>query len=156
MSKIILLCVGKLKEKWWAAAQEEYAKRLAPVMRVEIIEVAPEPTSATLSPEQSMRAEGERLMKRIDDDAFVVALERTGRELSSSELADKLLEPMSRGRQVVFVIGGSEGLAEAVLKRADYKWSLSQLTFVHEMARVIVLEQIYRATMIRAGRKYHK
>ncbi len=156
MTKVSLICVGRLKDNWWINAQAEYLKRLKPFLHIDIMEVSPEPTSSTTSSKQSMRCEGERILKRISERACVIALERTGRELSSEEIAKKIEEVGDAGRHLIFVIGGSEGLDDEVLGRANFKWSLSKLTFLHEMARIITLEQIYRSQCIVTGKKYHK
>jgi 23S rRNA (pseudouridine1915-N3)-methyltransferase len=156
MQKIAIITVGKLKEKWWQEAQLEYVKRLKPIFKLEIVEVPPEPTSNTVSASASMKAEGKRILKRLSDDAFVIALERSGEEFDSPKLAAKLAEIGSRGDALTLVIGGSEGIDSAVLSRVDLKWSLSRLTFIHEMARVILLEQLYRSHCIMSGKKYHK
>lgn len=156
MQKIQIITVGKLKEKWWQEAQIEYVKRLGSAFKLDISEVTPEPTSSTVSSEQSMRAEGSKILKRLPENSYVIALERTGREFDSPTLAAKLAELDSRGQGLTLVIGGSEGLDAAVLERADLKWSLSKLTFIHEMARIILLEQLYRSHCIMTGKKYHK
>lgn len=156
MLKMTLLAVGGLKESWWREAQEEYRRRLAPFAKLEIVEVEPMPTTATVAAAKSMAVEGERLAKRLSGDALVVALERGGKEWSSEEVAAFLAEAEASGQPVAFVVGGSEGLAPEVLARAQRKWSLSRLTFPHEMARVVLLEQVYRGFCIKAGKAYHK
>ncbi|MEY4723488.1 MAG: rRNA ((1915)-N(3))-methyltransferase RlmH [Candidatus Parcubacteria bacterium] len=153
---ILVLAVGRIKEGYWREALAEYEKRLSLTAKMEIVEVAAEPTGATVTGTQSMTAEGARLLARIPDDAFVIALERTGKELSSVEFAGLLRDEGERGTRLVFIIGGAEGLDAPVLARAQRKLSMSKMTFVHEMARVILLEQIYRAGMILGGRAYHR
>lgn len=156
MLKCTVIVVGKMKEAWWRDAQEEYLRRLRPSMKIAVIEVEAESLGSTVTEARAMREEGARLLRRLPADAFVVALERTGRECSSTELATLLTREGDAGREIVFLIGGSVGLDDVALARADAKISLSRLTFIHEMARVIVLEQLYRATMIIAGRPYHR
>lgn len=156
MLKVKLLAVGKLKEPVWSQAQMDFLKRLKPLSKIEVIEVAPESTTATSGPERSMRMEGERLMGRIGDADYVIALERTGKDTGSVEFSRLLHDEGDAGRTLTLVIGGSEGLDDAVLKRANRKISLSKMTFTHEMARVFLLEQVYRAILIRAGNPYHK
>lgn len=156
MLKISLLAVGKIKEQNWKGGMEEYGKRLAPYARLTIEEVTAEPTGPTVTGAQSMKAEGERLLARLPDDAYVIALERTGKELSSIEFAAMLRREGDGGRTIAFVIGGAEGLDGAVLARANMKLSMSKMTFVHEMARVILVEQLYRAMTIIAGKTYHR
>lgn len=156
MLKISLLVVGKLKEGFWREASLDYEKRLSPYAKLAVIEVPAEPTSATVSGAQSMKAEGERLMARLPDDSFVVALERTGKEIGSIEFAELLRREGEGGRTVALVIGGAEGLDAAVLARANMKLSLSKMTLLHEMARVMLIEQLYRAATILAGKTYHR
>ena len=156
MLKISLLAVGKIKESYWKESLSEYGKRLSPYTKLDIIEVAAEPTGATTTGLQSMRSEAERILARIPEGAFVVALERTGKEISSLDFAQLLKREGEGGRTIVFIIGGAEGLDSAVLALANAKISLSKMTFVHEMARVILLEQIYRAMTIIAGKTYHR
>jgi 23S rRNA (pseudouridine1915-N3)-methyltransferase len=156
MLKIKLLVVGKLKESSWQEAQADFIKRLSPFARIELIEVAPESTTATAGAERSMKLEGERLISRLDTDSFIVALDRLGKEIGSLDLAKLLREEGDGGRELTFIIGGAEGLDVAVLARANKKISLSKMTFTHEMARVFLLEQLYRAATILAGKTYHR
>ncbi|MEK9152656.1 MAG: 23S rRNA (pseudouridine(1915)-N(3))-methyltransferase RlmH [Patescibacteria group bacterium] len=155
MMDIRILAVGGLKEPWWQEAFSEFSKRLKPFAKVAVIEVEPEAITGSVTAEQSMRAEGERLLKRLPDDGYVIALERTGSSLASPALAELLSYEGGAGRPLVFVIGGAAGLDRAVLERADKKVSFSAMTFTHEMARVILIEQIYRVMTILAGKKYH-
>jgi len=155
MHKISILAVGKLKEAQWQAAQREFTLRLAPFSKLEMVEVAAESITDTAGAARSMRLEAERLLGRLQPGDFVVALDRGGKQLSSENFAAFLDEAGGSGRRLVFVIGGAAGLDAAVLKRADKKISLSEMTFTHEMARVFLLEQIYRAETILAGKKYH-
>lgn len=156
MLKCVVYAVGKLKETWWREAQEEYLLRLKPSMKMEVVEVEAEALGSTVSAAQAMRAEGARLLKRVPDDACVIALERTGQLLSSTELAALLGRAGGAGHAIAFLIGGSAGLDAAVLSRADAKISFSKLTFTHEMARVLLLEQLYRVTAILSGKPYHR
>lgn len=156
MLKIKLLVVGKLKESAWKEAQTDYIKRLSPFARVELVEVAPEATTATAGAERSMKLEGERLISRLGTDSLIVALDRLGKEIGSLDLAKMLRDEGDSGRELTFIIGGAEGLDPAVLARANKKISLSKMTFTHEMARVFLLEQLYRAATILAGKTYHR
>ncbi len=156
MLKCTIYAVGKLKETWWQEAQKEYFRRLHTTMKINIIEVAAEALGSTVSEARAMQLEGERLLRRLPADAYVVALERTGKTLSSPELATLLDNEGGSGREIVFVVGGSAGLASDVLARANTKISFSKMTFTHEMARVILLEQLYRATTILSGKPYHR
>ena len=153
--KITIVAVGKVKEKFYRDAIAEFEKRL-----LEIVEVADEktPDNASASQELQIKAkEGDRILSAIKDDMHVIALAIEGKQLSSTELADKIDKLGISGRSsIAFVIGGSLGLDERVLKRADFKLSFSPMTFPHQLMRVILLEQIYRAYRIIAGEPYHK
>lgn len=158
--KITLVTVGKIKEKFYTEALAEYAKRLSRYCKLEIVQVADEKTpdkASELEEQQIKKREGERILAQIKDGAYVIALAIEGKMLDSGELAKKI-EQLGVGgtSQIVFVIGGSLGLSDAVLKRADYKLSFSKMTFPHQLMRVILLEQIYRSYRIIAGEPYHK
>ena len=158
--KITLVTVGKIKEKYLKDAIAEYSKRLGKYCKLEIIEVADEktPENASATEEDMIRQkEGERILSHIRDGAYVIALAIRGKELSSEELAAKIARLAVEGKgQLVFIIGGSLGLSEAVMKRSDYHLSFSPMTFPHQLMRVILLEQIYRSFRINAGEPYHK
>ena len=158
--KIKLITVGKIKEKFFSQAIDEYSKRLSRYCKLEIIEVADEktPDEASLHEEELIKSrEGERILKSIKDDAYVVALAIEGKKLTSPGFAD-FVEKLGVGgtSHIQFVIGGSLGLAPEVMKRADYKLSFSDMTFPHQLMRVILLEQVYRAYRIINGEPYHK
>lgn len=157
---ITVLCVGKLKEKYWTDAVTEYSKRLSSYCTLKIDEVkeARLPDNAGAAEEEAVKeAEGREILRRIDKDAYVISLEIKGKELSSEQLAAHMQELGVSGRSnVVLIIGGSLGLSPAVSARADMKLSFSPMTFPHQMMRVILLEQIYRAFKINRGEKYHK
>ena len=158
--KITLVTVGKIKEKYLEAAIAEYSKRLSRYCKLEIVQVADEKTpdnASELMEKQIKEKEGERILSHIKDGAYVVALAIDGKQLSSKELADLVDGLGVRGEShIQFVIGGSLGLADSVLKRADYKLSFSRMTFPHQLMRVILLEQIYRSYRIISGEPYHK
>ena len=158
--KITVITVGKIKEKYLRDAIAEYAKRLSRYCKLEIIEVADEktPDQASETVEEQIRdKEGERILKYIRDDMYVITLEIGGKMLSSEELADKINMLGIRGQSsVAFVIGGSIGLGREVLKRSDYALSFSKMTFPHQLMRVILLEQVYRSYRIINGEPYHK
>lgn len=158
--KVTVIGVGRLKEKYWQAAIDEYSKRLSKYVKLDIIEVPDEKAPETLSPAEEAivkKNEGERILKNIKDGAFVIALAINGKMLSSEELSDFISERMVRGvGHIVFVIGGSLGLSDEVLNRADYKLSFSKMTFPHQMMRVVLLEQFYRAVKIMKNEPYHK
>ena len=158
--KITVITVGKIKEKYLRDAIAEYAKRLSRYCKLEIVEVADEktPDQAGGTVEEQIRdKEGERILKYIRDDMYVITLEIGGRMLSSEELADKINMLGIRGQSsVAVVIGGSIGLGREVLKRSDYALSFSKMTFPHQLMRVILLEQVYRSYRIINGEPYHK
>ncbi len=157
---ITVLCVGKLKERFYQDAQKEYLKRLSQLMPCAVIEVPDEPEPKQLSDtaiEKTLDAEGGRLLKRIPDSAYVVALCIDAKQPASEELADKLNGLFVSGKsEIVFVIGGSLGLSESVFARTQERLSMSRMTFPHQLARIILLEQLYRAAKINAGQRYHK
>jgi len=158
--KIKCIVVGKVKEKFYRQALEEFQKRLQKYCKLEIIEVADEKTpdkAGTKIEEQIKVIEGERILKHTKEQDYVIALAISGRSLDSQGLAQKLADLGVTGNSnVVFVIGGSLGLSSAVLKRADYQLSFSAMTFPHQLMRVILLEQIYRSFRIISGEPYHK
>lgn len=158
--KITILAVGKIKEKFYTAAIQEYSKRLSRYCKLEIIEVPDEKTPDHASPheEDLIRAkEGERLRRYIADGAYVLALAIEGKQASSEEFSDKLHQLGLQGvSHLVFLIGGSIGLAADLLQEADEKLSFSKMTFPHQLMRVVLLEQVYRAFRIMHGEPYHK
>lgn len=158
--KVTVITVGKIKEKYLKDAIAEYSKRLSKYCKLEIIEVADEKT-----PEQASQAvgdairgkEAERILKYVKEDAYVITLEIQGQMLTSEELADKINHLGIQGKShITFIIGGSIGLGQAVLRRSDYALSFSKMTFPHQLMRVILLEQIYRSFRIRNNEPYHK
>ncbi|MDD7739077.1 MAG: 23S rRNA (pseudouridine(1915)-N(3))-methyltransferase RlmH [Fusicatenibacter sp.] len=158
--KITLITVGKIKEKYLKDAIAEYTKRLSRYCRLEIIEVLDEktPDQASQTEEEQIRdREGERILKLIKEDAYVITLEIAGKMLSSEELSEKINTLGVQGHShLCFVIGGSIGLGKNVLKRSDFALSFSKMTFPHQLMRVILLEQIYRSYRILSGEPYHK
>ncbi|MBP3524890.1 MAG: 23S rRNA (pseudouridine(1915)-N(3))-methyltransferase RlmH [Clostridia bacterium] len=154
-----LVCMGRLKEKYWRDAAAEYEKRLSRFGKWETIELPDLPEPANSSPaieEQIRKKEGEAILARIRDGDIVVCLCIDGRQMDSVQLSSKLTELIDTGRRVVFVIGGSLGLSADVVRRAQLKLSFSPMTFPHQLARVMLLEQTYRALKIAAGERYHK
>lgn len=158
--KITVITVGKIKEKYLKDAIAEYSKRLSRYCKLEILEVADEktPDGASEVVEENIREkEGERILKLIKEDAYVITLEISGKMLTSEELADRIETLGIQGKShLVFVIGGSIGLGREVLRRSDYALSFSKMTFPHQLMRVILLEQIYRSYRIINGEPYHK
>lgn len=158
--RITVVCVGKIKEKYLAMAIEEYSKRLSRYCKLEIIELADEKTPDNASPAEELqikKKEGERILKNIKDNAYVIVLAIEGKMLSSEELADKMQQLGVNGEShLTFVIGGSLGLDSEVLDMADFKLSFSKMTFPHQVMRMILLEQVYRGYRIMSGEPYHK
>lgn len=158
--KITVLTVGKIKEKYFTGAIEEYSKRLGRYCKLEIIETPDEKTPDSAGSAQELiikRKEGERLLKHIGDNSYVIALAIEGEMSDSIELSKKIEKLGIDGvSHIIFVIGGSLGLDEEILKRADYRLSFSKMTFPHQLMRVILLEQIYRAYRINNNEPYHK
>ena len=158
--KITVIAVGKIKEKFYTDAIAEYSKRLSRYCRLEVIQVADEktPDGASEAQERQIKEkEGSRILAQIKDGAYVIALAVQGTMLSSEQLASKLNKLGVDGQsQIVLIIGGSLGLSDEVLKRADYHLSFSPMTFPHQLMRVILLEQIYRSYRIISREPYHK
>ena len=158
--KLTLVTVGKLKERFWTEAVEEYSKRLSRFCKLEILQAADEKTPDQASKalkEQIKEKEGQRILSLIPDGSYVIALAIEGTMLNSEELADKIGQLGINGiSQIVFVIGGSLGLSSQVLKRADYQLSFSKMTFPHQLMRVLLLEQIFRSYRILYKQPYHK
>lgn len=158
--KITLVAVGKMKEKYWLDAAAEYGKRLSRYCRLEIVQVQDEKTPDGASPalEQQIREkEGERILAKLRPEMYVIALEIRGQMLDSEGMAGMIEKlGISGVSQIAFVIGGSLGLSDAVLSRADYRLSFSRMTFPHQLMRVVLLEQIYRSYRIIHQEPYHK
>ena len=157
---IKVIAVGKLKEKYLKEAVLEYAKRLSKYCRLKIVEITDEklPENRRVSEEKIAKGkEGQRILKHIHSNMYVIALDVKGRELSSDGFSEFIEDLSIRGKSnIAFVIGGSLGLSEDVLKRADYRLSFSSMTFPHQLMRVILLEQVYRGFRIIKGEPYHK
>ena len=158
--RITICCVGKVKEKFYCQAIDEYSKRLSIYCKLEVKEVADEktPDNASDTVNDIIKAkEGERLLSCIKDEAYVIALAIDGKMLDSVQLSQKIDNLGISGKSdIVFVIGGSLGLDKRVLDRADFKLSFSPMTFPHQLMRVILLEQIYRSYRIMKNEPYHK
>ncbi len=158
--QIDIVCVGKIKEAFFRSALEEYKKRLGRYCRLNELEVTDEKTPENASEDETRQIkekEGLRILSRLKDDAYVIALAIEGKGFSSEALAEELEKLSVRGvSHLQFVIGGSLGLSDTVLKRADLLLSFSRMTFPHQLMRVILLEQIYRTFRIRRNEPYHK
>ena len=159
MQKVTLLCVGKLKERFYIDAAAEYAKRLQRLCRLEIVELPEsrlpdDPSPAELR--RALQAEAAAIRQRLPGSGALVALCIEGKPCSSEELSRRLTELGVQGRtQLTFLIGGSVGLDESLKQQADWRLSMSPMTVPHHMARIMLLEQIYRAYQIAGGAKYH-
>lgn len=160
MQKVTILCVGRLKEKFYVDAAAEYAKRLSRHCRLEIIELPESRLSDPPSPaeiQQALAGEASMIESRLPKGTALIAMCIEGKELSSPQLAARLNDfAVSGASQLTFVIGGSVGLSEALKQRADLRLSMSPMTFPHHLARIMLLEQLYRAFQIQSGTKYHK
>lgn len=147
---IKIICVGKIKETYFKDALKEYEKRLSKYTKLEIIELP----DYSYDEKKEVVEEGKNILNKINEKDFVVTLEINGKNLSSEELSDFINKNISRN--IIFVIGGSNGLSSSVLDRSDYRLSFSKLTFPHQLFRVILLEQIYRSFKIINNEAYHK
>jgi len=160
MLNITIMTVGKIKEKYFREAIEEYKKRLSRYCRLNIIEVKDEPTPDNPSDREKeavLEKEGARIEEKLPKNAYIVALCIEGKMQTSEGLADFLQKTATEGySDIAFIIGGSMGLWEEIKKRADLRISFSKMTFPHQLMRVILLEQIYRGFNISEGGKYHK
>ena len=158
--RINIVCVGKIKEKYLKLGIDEFKKRLSKYCKLEIIELEDEKAPENLSDKEMLiikEKEGKKILYKIKDNSYVIALAIDGKNLSSEELAETINKLGVRGiSNITFVIGGSLGLSDEVLSRADYKLSFSKMTFPHQLMRLILLEQVYRAYRINNGEPYHK
>ena len=154
--KIKIIALGKIKEKFLKDGIDEFLKRLTPYAAVEIVELSP----VEIRNDQVGKAldeEGEKILSHVKEDSYVITLEIQGKELSSEDFAHKINEITISGKsELVFIIGSSCGISPIVSKRADFKLSLSKMTFLHQFARLLLIEQIYRAFKILKGETYHK
>lgn len=160
MQRVTVLCVGKLKEKFYIDAAAEYVKRLQRHCKLELIELPEQRLPDDPSPaeiQKALRTEGDAIREKLPKGGAVIALCIEGKPCSSQELSRRMADLAVQGKtQLTFLIGGSVGLAEEVKRQADWKLSMSPMTFPHHLARVMLLEQIYRAFQIQQGTRYHK
>ena len=157
---ISIISVGKIKEKYLKLGIEEFSKRLSKYSKLEFIELDDEKCPENLSEKDILivkEKEGNKILSKIKNNSYVIALAIDGKNLSSEELAEKISSLAVSGKShITFVIGGSLGLSDDVLKRANYKLSFSKMTFPHQLMKLILLEQVYRAFRINNGEPYHK
>lgn len=159
MISVNIICVGKLKESYLRDAIDEYSKRMRTLCRLSIIELPEERSSDDPSAAEIGRvisAESERIMQKLGKGDYVIAMCVEGRNISSEELSAKLEDISMRSSTVDLIIGGSWGLSDELKSRADFKLSMGKMTFPHQLCRVMLLEQVYRAFQISKGTKYHK
>lgn len=155
--KIKIIALGKIKEKFLKEGIDEFLKRLTPYASMEVIELNPIEIKDENLTQKVLEQEGEKILDLIKPNSFVITLEIEGANFSSEKFAQKLEEITNEGyNEIVFVIGSSYGLAKSVSNRANLKLSLSKMTFLHQFARLILIEQIYRAFKIQKGETYHK
>ena len=155
MLNLHLIVLGKLKESYWRDAETEYLKRLRPYTKITLTEIPEEPFREHDDKEKIKEKEALKLRPHLPDAGIVIALHERGREYTSPEFAGFLQEHSTRGEKLTFIIGGPLGLHESVLQSSQQQISLSSLTFPHQMARTILLEQIYRGVTIAQGKRYH-
>ena len=157
--KITIACVGKIKEKYLTAGIDEFTKRLTPFCKLETVAINEEKMPENPSPaekEQVLEKETQRLLAIIPENSYVILLDVIGKQLSSPELASKIdALALSGNSHITFVIGGAFGYTDALRKRADFALSFSKMTFTHQMIRLLLIEQIYRAYKISNNQKYH-
>ena len=154
---IRIIALGKIKEKFLKDGVEEFQKRLTPYTSIEIIELQPIEIKDENLTEKTLMQEGEKILANIKPEAYVITLEIGGKQLSSEEFASKINEITVSGvSELVFIIGSSCGLAQTVSQRANFRLSISKMTFLHQFARLLLVEQIYRAFKILKKEKYHK
>lgn len=160
MPEVTVVCIGKLKEQYLRDACAEYSKRLSAFCKLKVIELSPERLSENPSQAEIQKAlsvEGKKILEKIPDRAAIIAMCIEGKQLSSEELSKKLSAFATQGiGSVAFVIGGSFGLSDEVKEKSTLRLSVSRMTFPHQLFRVMLLEQIYRAFQIQSGTKYHK
>ena len=157
---IKIIACGKLKEKWMKEGIAEYIKRIRPYDKIEVIEFlyenAPE-TNTAAENEQVKIVEGQRLLKNVRDDEYLILLDLAGQDIDSVALANKIQDCYNHARsRITFVIGGSLGLSSELIARADFRWRISKATFPHQLCRILVVEQIYRSFRILHNEPYHK
>ena len=155
--KIKIIALGKIKEKFLKDGIDEFLKRLTPYASIEIVELTPVEIRDENLTAKALEQEAEKILAHIKNDSYVITMEILGKQLSSEDFASKINEiSMSGISELVFVIGSSCGLAPTISNKADFKLSMSKMTFLHQFARLLLVEQIYRAFKILKGETYHK
>ncbi len=156
MLKIKIICLGKFKEKAYSALEKEFLKRLSPFAKVRVVELPEVPYKSEDQIPKAKLKEAESIVKQLSDDSLVILLEEKGQLRGSVEFADFLERIGNLGQELTFVLGSGVGLDESLRPYSNYTISLSKLTFPHNLARILLEEQIYRACTIMTGKKYHK
>ena len=155
--KIKIIAVGKIKEKFLKDGIEEFLKRLGPYATIEVVELQPVEIKGDSLTQRALEQEAEKILANIKPDSYVITLEILGKQLSSEDFAQKINEITISGiSELVFIIGSSCGIAPSVSQRANFKLSFSKMTFLHQFARLLLIEQIYRAFKILKNETYHK
>ena len=154
--RIHLIAIGHRRAGWERDGYREYARRMPPELALELHEIAPSKRSKGIPAERGIDDEGRRLLAAVPGGARVVALDERGAPWTTPELARRLEEWMGDGRALALLVGGADGLAPACIEAADHRWSLSPLTLPHGLARIVVAEQLYRASTIHRGHPYHR
>ena len=155
--KIKIIALGKIKEKFLKDGIEEFLKRLTPYANIEIVELTPVEIKDENLIHKTLEQEAEKILANIKPNSYVITLEIQGKQISSEDFAKKINEITINGvNEIVFIIGSSHGISNTVSKRADFKLSISKMTFLHQFARLLLVEQLYRAFKILKGETYHK
>lgn len=152
---IQIIAIGKIKEKAMQSMIEEYAKRLKPIHTISMVEL-PNSVKKDSDVKGIVDDESQRILEKIDEKTFVILLDLKGKDLSSPEMSEKLIDVIDRGLNIAFIIGGSHGVSDLVRQKAQFRWKISNLTFPHQLIRVMLYEQIYRMFMISKNHPYHK
>ncbi len=153
--RFTIITIGKLKESYWKEAEGEYLKRLSPYAKIEFLEHKEIGFSEKDNIQIIKEKEAELILKSISSSSYVIALDPQGKSLTSEKISETIRSLEQNHSHLTFIIGGPLGLHESILKKAHLTLSLSSLTFTHQMTRVILLEQLYRAYMIKSGKSYH-
>jgi 23S rRNA (pseudouridine1915-N3)-methyltransferase len=156
MGRVRIVAVGSRMPKWVRESFDDYLTRLSPALKVSLTEIEPGPRSAGRPPAKAIETEGQRILAALRANEYVVALDERGNEMTTRELASWLATRLQDGSDLAFLIGGPDGFAADVLRRADFKWSLSRLTFPHALVRVVLAEQLYRAHGVLSNHPYHR
>ena len=156
MGRVRIVAVGSRMPKWVREPFDDYLTRLSPGLKISLTEIAPGPRSVGRPPAKAIETEGERILAALRRDEYVIALDERGTEMTTRELASWLATRLQDGSDLAFLIGGPDGFAADVVRRSDFKWSLSRLTFPHALVRVVLAEQLYRAHGVLSNHPYHR